>query len=63
MLTDCVMADCTATQCIYVPKAPAGAPCNLSQDQCNAAGQCVDCVDDSGCPAPLKCAADNLCSQ
>jgi len=57
--TECVAADCTTSKCGYTPM-PAGTSCNQGQDQCDATGQCVDCVNDNGCTVPLKC-ANNLC--
>ncbi|WAS95688.1 hypothetical protein [Nannocystis punicea] len=52
---ECLLPACTDGKCTFKPF-PAGTYCNGFQDQCDALGQCIDCVDNGGCEECCVCA-------
>jgi hypothetical protein len=58
--TECYRYECRNGKCTEGP-APAGTLCNAQQDQCNGAGQCVDCVNSGGCGECCVCSASQTC--
>ncbi|MCK6590219.1 MAG: hypothetical protein L6Q76_21840 [Polyangiaceae bacterium] len=51
----CEVATCTGEGVCGVQPVPVKEPCAGSAGICNAAGACVECVDDVDCAAPLTC--------
>jgi len=51
---ECKVPACVAGQCT-LKNAPIGTYCNDFQDQCDALGACVDCVDNGGCGECCTC--------
>lgn len=58
------IGECIAEGCLLgvpvFPLEPSGARCGAG-DQCNAAGDCVDCVNDGGCGAQNDQCVENVC--
>ena len=56
---ECSTMGCIGGTCVegFVP---GGKLCNGSVDQCDGAGQCVDCFDNGGCEECCVC-ANNQC--
>ncbi|XYH95342.1 hypothetical protein ACMHYB_47290 [Sorangium sp. So ce1128] len=58
--TECYRYTCDNGRCAEGP-APAGTLCNMQQDQCDGAGQCIDCVNNGGCGECCVCAQGGVC--
>ncbi|MFZ6184239.1 hypothetical protein [Nannocystis pusilla] len=56
---ECKVPACIDGRCTH-KDAPVGSLCNGFQDQCDAMGLCVDCVDNGGCGECCVCAG-GLC--
>ncbi|MCY1009402.1 hypothetical protein OV079_28340 [Nannocystis pusilla] len=56
---ECKVPACIDGRCAH-KDAPVGSLCNGFQDQCDAMGLCVDCVDNGGCGECCVCAG-GLC--
>ena len=52
---ECNLPACVDGQCT-LDHAPLGTYCNGFEDQCNARGMCIDCVDNGGCGECCVCA-------
>lgn len=57
---ECKMAVCNAGVCGVAPK-PRDTLCNGLMDQCDGAGNCVDCTTSGGCGECCVCSTSNTC--
>jgi hypothetical protein len=58
--TDCSMPICAEGRCTLGPK-PSGTFCKGFEDQCDGAGNCIDCVNSGGCGECCVCSPQHAC--